>query len=249
MSGSKLQRVSLLGVFAASTLACATAGAGDPTSGVAEYTVVDLYRRTFRFDLPVPVELFVDYRAISFEGKVAEYGVTVGGRDLLLLYSIIPGDELPLRTEVFDRRSLEPLVVARADDQDLVVANRDDVVLAVQDYLTPERSEVTANGEPVPDEALRALQAVLPARGELGLVPQFFLNRADAGQVAGTDGIAHTTSVPRPILADWEATESLLGAFVKQSVCTRNDRSARYQCPCFRLALPDGTSTEGGHCE
>jgi hypothetical protein len=233
-----------LSIVITGSVACTSSADDGVTMGTHDYTVIERFDRAFRFESPTPSDVYVEYRALSYPAHVAEYGLRIGDRELVAVYSIAPAELLPLYAEVFDRATLEPLVTARSNDMRLEVSDASDVVLVVDDYLSPSSPGIAVQSRALDPDALATLESVLPARGELGVVPQFFLNRGDVTPVPGTDGVSQTTSDPRP-LVDWSAAVSLLGAYAYEGVCVQGAQAPDYACPCFAFVPPDGHEIVG----
>ncbi len=218
-----------------SSVLCASACAGDPTRGSHHGFVVDEIGRTVEFAEPVPARLFVDYRAVSYPGRIVEYGVELDGLPVVVTYAIDPSSQRPLQTRIYDGVSLTPLLALLADDRTLDVTAGDGLAaLTVHDYTDPTAAAAVGDAMAIAPSLRPLLDAVLPARSELAPVPAFWQN---VDQPTGGDGeVGHTSSSGRPLLSGWAAPVSLLGSLFLQSPCV--DAEAGYRCPCMHVATP-----------
>jgi hypothetical protein len=196
--------------------------------------VVEEIGQTFTIAAPLPATIYVDYRAVSYAGRVVEYGVLVDDRPLVVTYGVEPTAPLPLATRVFDGVDGAPLVALLADDRVLDVHIGDDALpIRVPDYLTTLATPgpAVALGA-IPTELRPLLDAVLPARAEIAPVPAFWRN-LDQPPPPGGD-LGASSSAGRALLPNWSAPLSLLGALFVQGPCVRDDR---YRCPCMTVEL------------
>lgn len=229
---SAMSRGSDLAALALGALACA-ACADAPASDRADSLVVEEIDRTIEITAPLPARVYVAYRAVSYAGRVVEYGVELAGRPLVVTYGIDPTAPLPLQTKVFDAATGAPLIALLADDRQLDVYVGDaPAPIHVDRYTLP--TALPSGAVIAIDPMLRPLlDAVLPARTEIAPVPAFWRN-LDQRPPPGGD-IGSSSSAGRPVLPSWSAPVSLLGALFVQGPCVRDDR---YACPCMTVDLP-----------
>jgi hypothetical protein len=221
---------------AATTAACAP----EPDHGAAGTFVVENIDRDLSIVFPRPGNLYVSYRAISYPGRLVEYGLRVGDDDLTAVYWLEPEAALPLRTAIYRVGDPLPQIEMAASDTTAEVRTADDLALTVSGYTDPATAIATSLRPLTIDATLRtALDAVLVARGELAAPPSFWQNRDDRAP----DGDVHSTSTAgRPVVTDWNVDVSLLGALFRQGPCVED---AGFACPCFRIADQPGGPVPG----
>lgn len=213
----------------------AAACAVEPVSDSHDGFVIEHIGRDVVFDDPIPARLYVDYRAVSYPGRIVEYGVDVDGTHLVIDYAIDPASARPLQTRIYDGISFAPLLALLADDRTLEITGSDGVgVLVVSDYTEPLLAHASGDSMAIAPSLRPLLDAVLPARSELAAVPAFWQN---IDQADGDDGeIGHTSSSGRALLSSWSAPVSLLGSLFLQSPCVVADDG--YRCPCMHVDTP-----------
>src|SRR5262249_29780847 len=145
--------------------------------------VVDRYDRWVEFDQPVHCKIFLRQRVTDEMARVVEYD----GDDFALVYSIAAGQTFPLVAQAYrgGPGAAKLAVQVEANDHDLRVLGPDgDERLRVYQYAADAATtHVEVTGPAIDDvEALEHLACALPARAELGPVPQFLLNRATGGR-------------------------------------------------------------------
>lgn len=185
-------------------------------------TGVDSYHQLFRFDRPVPAELFVATRTVDEAAAVASYQVAVDDRPLELVYRLDPAAAAPLTIEVYDATTAAMLAAIAADDHALTIADATGPLVEVAGYVDPPTAVVRAVAPAtLPAAAVQALHATLATRVELGAVPGFLQNRADVHAVGG--GVSSSSSEARPLLPRWDAPVSVLGAWTLAAVCVTGE--------------------------
>jgi hypothetical protein len=206
----------------------------DPSRNTHDGFVIEDIGREVTFTEPIQASLYVDYRAVSYPGRIVEYGVEVDGDPLVITYAIDPAAPRPLQTRIYDGVAFAPLLALLADDTTLeVVAGDGTASLTVVDYTTPAGASAIGDTMSIAPSLRPLLDAVLPARAELAPVPAFWQN---VDQPDGSDGdIGHTSSSGRPLLGAWSAPVSLLGSLFLQSPCIAD---AGYRCPCMHVDTP-----------
>ncbi len=224
-----LAKISVLSLVLSGS-ACIT----EPTRGSHHGFVVEGIGREVAFSEPVPTRLFVDYRAVSYPGRIVEYGVEIDGVPLVVTYAIDPASERPLQTRIYDGVTFAPVLALLADDRTLEVVTGDSsAALVVRDYTDPGAARADGDAMAIAASLRPVLDAVLPARAELAPVPAFWQN---IDQPAGSDGdIGHSSSSGRPLISSWAAPVSLLGSLFLQSPCLDG---AGYRCPCMHVDTP-----------
>jgi hypothetical protein len=224
-----LTKLASLAFVLASAVACGV----EPSSNTHDGFVIERIDREVSFTEPVATRLFVGYRAVSYPGRIVEYGVEVDGAPLVVTYAIDPAANRPLQTRIYDGVTFEPKLAVLADDRTLDVIAGDEATLTVDGYTTPAQALVSGDAMAVAASLRPLLDAVLPARVELAPVPAFWQN---VDQRADTDGdIGQTSSSGRPLIGSWSAPVSLLGALFLQTPCIAD---AGYRCPCMHLDMP-----------
>jgi hypothetical protein len=205
--------------------------------------IVDTYNREFSWSDPSPCTVFLHRRVTDQKSHLVEYDVRMGTRELSVLFTVDPGSNLPLAARVFDG-SGGMLVTIEADDHDLRVHDRDrSDVVAVAGYPgTAADTSIEVNGTLEDDDALALLRCALPLRDELGAIPPFLLNREEGGRLPGDPDISSTPTEQDPVLTEWDADLTLLGAFTRASVCLQQDGWA---CPCFHVEHPAAGEVQG----
>lgn len=217
------------------TLSLAAACGPEPSTEVQTGLAVEIIDRDVHFDSPLPASLHVDYRAVSYPGRVIEYGVAVDDVPFVIVYTIAPAAARPLQTRIYDGVTLAPLVALDADDRVLeVTAAGAAAPLVVEGYTDPATAQVSGAPTALAPGLRPLLDAVLPARGDVAPVPAFWQN-VDARPDDGGD-VGSTTTVERPILPDWSAPVTLLGALYLQSPCVAGEGA--YACPCLHVDDP-----------
>ena len=209
--------------------------AGTPSADTRPGFVIETIDREFRFSAPLAATLYIDYRAVSYPAHTVEFRVVADGTPLVVTYAIDPRSQLALATRIYDGATIAPLLTLAADDHDLeVTAGAGGDTLAVRGYTRPGSAEVSGAAMAIAASLRPVLDAVLPARSELGPVPAFWQN-IDQND-GGNGGIGHTSSNGKPLLDTWSAPVSLLGALFLQGPCL--DPRAGYACPCMHVDAP-----------
>jgi len=228
---------------------CAAAGACAADDGVTHnrfgVAVVDHYDRTFIFAQPMPCKIFLRQRVTDEDARTVEYD----GDDFALLYSIAANRPYPLVAQAFRGGigAAKLAVQIEANDHDLRVLGPDgDVRIVVHDYAGDAAATgIELSGPPNLDlAAIAHLACALPARTELGPVPQFLLNRSTGGRDPMNPDVSHQSTSPQPIL-DWKGTVTLIGAYVLGGVCLRE---SNWACPCLNDFATDVSGSLRGWC-
>src|SRR5262245_23285060 len=180
--------------------------------------VIEHIGREVTFTEPVPARLFVDYRAVSYPGRIVEYGIEIDDRPVVVTYAIDRSSRRPLQTRIYDGTSFAPLLTLLADDRALdVTGGTAGASLTVSDYTDPKAATAIGDAMAIAPSLRPLLDAVLPARSELAPVPAFWQNVDQPNDPSGD--IGHSSSSGRPLLETWAAPVSLLGSLFLQTPC------------------------------
>jgi hypothetical protein len=193
--------------------------------------VVDTYDHTFAFDAPTPCETFVETRTVDYDHFVAEFDVRSSASRLSVVYRLVPGEDLPLRSEV-SASDGTPLIELWMNGDDLSVRGADGAeLLRVSGYadaappLVPSNRAVDARVA----DALTALRCLLPAQPALGAVAPFMFNRRGRRT---SDGVASSASDDAPIVT-WSSPLTLLGSlWIAAKGLDASDQALRWQPEC-----------------
>lgn len=197
--------------------------------------VIEPIERWIDLGDPLPARLYVEHRAVSYAGRIAEYAVEVDERPYVLTYAIDATSSLPLQTRVYESGAAIPIVVAAASDTVLEISLGDDATphLRVDRYAEPGSIHADLRAPLELDPTLRPLlDAVLVARSEVAPVPAFW-NNVDVSEPP-VGGLAQTSTAGRPVLPGWSIPVSLLDALYFQLPCV--NAPGAYACPCLELA-------------